>query len=92
MFFIISSCFGSFYRLCSTETLKFCFNHNLLDAKDSKFFGIKYFMQEWFHVKHCRKSLVSQVFLAETANSSACLPGTTSNTSLLIFPVGRAVH
>lgn len=27
-------------------------------------------------------------FLAETANSSACLPGKTSNASLLIFPVG----
>ena len=33
MFFIISSSFGSFYRLCSTETLKFCFNHNLLMQK-----------------------------------------------------------
>lgn len=53
MFLIISSSFGSFYRLCSTETLKFCFNHNLLDAKGSKLFDIKCFMQEWFHVKHC---------------------------------------
>ena len=44
MFFIVSSSFDSFYRLCSTETLKFCFNHNLLDAKDSKLFVIKCFM------------------------------------------------
>lgn len=44
MFFIISSSFGSFYRLCSKETLKFFFNHNLLDAKESKFFVIKCFM------------------------------------------------
>ena len=44
MFLIISSSLGSFYRLCSTETLKFCFNHNLLDAKCSKLFDIKYFM------------------------------------------------
>ena len=44
MFFIISSSFGSFCRLCSTETLKFCFNHNLLDTKESKFFAIKCFI------------------------------------------------
>ena len=43
MFLVISSSFGSFYRQCFTETLKFCFNHNLLDAKESKFFGIKCF-------------------------------------------------
>ena len=34
------------------------------------------------------KTLVLQVFLAETANSSACLPGKMSKASLLIFPVG----
>ncbi len=44
MFLVISSSFGSFYRQCSTETLKFCFNHNLLDGKESNFFDIKCFM------------------------------------------------
>ena len=44
MFLVISSSFGSFYQLCSSETLKFCFNHNLLDVKESKFFDIKCFM------------------------------------------------
>ena len=34
MFLVISSSFGSFYRQCSTETLKFCFNHNLLMEKN----------------------------------------------------------
>lgn len=44
MFLVISSSFGSFYRQCSTKTLKFCFNHNLLDGKESNFFDIKCFI------------------------------------------------
>ena len=80
MFLVISSSFDSFYRLCSTETLKFCFNHNLLDGKESNFFDIKCFTQAWFHVKHREDSLFRKVFLQK------------SPILLLAFLVRRAVH
>lgn len=80
MFLVISSSFGSFYRLCSSETLKFCFNHNLLDGKESNFFDTKCFMYLWFHVKHCGDSLFRKVFLLKPPNL------------LLAFLVRRAIH
>ena len=80
MFLVISSSFGSFYRLCSTETLKFCFNHNLLDGKESNFFDTKCFMYVWFHVKHRENSLFCKVFLLKPP------------ILLLAFLVRRKVH
>ena len=80
MFLVISSSFGSFYRLCSTETLKFCFNHNLLDGKESNFFDTKCFMYVLFHVKHRGNSLFRKVFLLKPP------------ILLLAFLVRRAVH
>lgn len=80
MFLVISSSFCSFYRLCSTETLKFCFNHNLLDGKESNFFDTKCFMYVWFHVKHREGSLFRRFFLLKPP------------ILLLAFLVRRAIH
>ena len=60
--------------------LKFYFSHNLLDAKESKFFNIKCFMFYGFHVEHCGTFLVLKSFMEKQPEPPAYLPMRTSNT------------
>ena len=60
--------------------LKFYFSHNLLDAKESKFFNITCFMFCWFHVKHSLISFVSHSFAMKQPMFPAYLPISTSIT------------
>ena len=60
--------------------LKFYFSHNLLDAKESKFFNIKCFMFCGFHVKHSVISFVSHSFAMKQPVFPAYLPISTSIT------------
>ena len=54
--------------------LKFYFSHNLLDAKESKFFNIKCFIFCGFHVEHCGTFLVSKPFMEKQPEPPAYLP------------------
>ena len=60
--------------------LKFYFSHNLLDAKESKFFNIKCFMFCGFHVKHSAVSFVSHSFAVKQPMFPTYLPISTSIT------------
>ena len=66
--------------------LKFYFSHNLLDAKESKFFNIKCFMLCWFHVKHSAISFVSYSFAVKQPVFPAYLP---INTSITLMSLGE---
>ena len=60
--------------------LKFYFSHNLLDAKETKFFNIKCFMLCGFHVEHSAISFVSYSFAVKQPMFPAYLPISTSIT------------
>ena len=66
--------------------LKFYFSHNLLDAKESKFFNVKCFVFCGFHVKHSAISFVSYSFAVKQPVFPAYLP---INTSITLMSLGE---